>query len=89
MKKVRSLLRQWSMRFFVWHIEVKVKRLDGDDRILYLANLLMDEVQRHGYATNTTSPTYHSLHISHHETTGIFRVEHMPIGWKATGNRPA
>lgn len=36
------------MKLFKWWIELKIKRLDANQRCLYLANRLVEEVQRAG-----------------------------------------
>lgn len=91
MKKVRSLLRQWAFNLFVWRIEVKLKRLDGDDRILYLANALMDECERQGYDTEFHHPdcNLRSVDVSHFtdRTTDNFKVGNINNDWEVRGNR--
>jgi len=38
------------MKFFKWIVEFKLRRLDGEKRINYLANRLIQEVNRQGYS---------------------------------------
>jgi hypothetical protein len=56
------------MKFFKWQIETKIKRLDANDRIVYLANQLLQEVENAGVSPRTiTSPeTYLNLEINVH-----------------------
>lgn len=53
------------MKFFKWLIEIKLKRLDGEKRINYLANRLIQEVNRQGYSVMepTISEGFGSLSI--------------------------
>lgn len=37
------------MRFFKWIIQTKMKRVDGDERIIYLANELLKAITAQGY----------------------------------------
>jgi hypothetical protein len=36
------------VKFFKWNIETKIKRLDGPDRIVFLANKLIKEINAQG-----------------------------------------
>ena len=38
------------MKFFKWMIELKIKRLDGKDRIIYLTNKLIHEINGQGHS---------------------------------------
>lgn len=40
------------MKFFKWQITTKIKRLDADERILYLANKLIKEIKDSGRETS-------------------------------------
>jgi hypothetical protein len=43
------------MKFFKWKIETKIKRLDANERIVYLANQLLQEVENAGVSPRTTT----------------------------------
>ncbi len=43
------------MKFWKWLIEIKIKRLDVKDRIAYLANKMLNELQSNGYKLKSTS----------------------------------
>jgi hypothetical protein len=56
------------VKFFNWQINLKIKRLDANERIIYLANMLLQEVDNAGVSPRTpTSPeSYLSLEINVH-----------------------
>jgi len=37
------------MKFFKWVIDLKIKDLTSEDKIIYLANKLIDELQKNGH----------------------------------------
>jgi hypothetical protein len=41
------------MKFWKWLIEVKIKRLDTEERIIYLTNKIIHELQNGGYDLKT------------------------------------
>ena len=43
------------MKLFKYLIELKIKRLDGNDRIIYLANKLSKEINTQGYSVMSPS----------------------------------
>jgi hypothetical protein len=95
---VRSKLKKWLWQLFVWQVEVKVKRLDGADLVMYLANLLMDELEAQGCDTMNGNGTmasftvyYHTQHSTVYPEYPNMHVGHggtyHASGWR-TGTKP-
>ena len=42
------------MKIFKWFVELKIKRLDGKDRIIYLTNKLIKEINGQGHSIMDT-----------------------------------
>lgn len=53
------------MKFFKRVIKLKIKRLDSDQRVLYLANKIIDEVQKSGKCLRSQGK-FGSAHIYTH-----------------------
>lgn len=47
------------MKFFKWLIGLKIKKLDSEERVAYLANKLIDEVQKAGHCIRSQGDFAH------------------------------
>lgn len=47
------------MRLFKWIIQAKIKRIDGDERIIYLANELLKAITAQGYCVRSQKDFAH------------------------------
>ena len=79
------------MKIFQRKIEVKVSKLDTDERILYLANRLYDEIKASGRELQVSSSDMHSVNVFVHQSDKPqIEIENMCAkggGWKVKGAR--
>ena len=80
------------MKFFKWNIETKIKRLDADKRILYLANRLIKEIKGSGRDTTfekdgqVVMPVTLSISVHKHYKPARLYVECGHHGWEVHGD---
>jgi hypothetical protein len=78
------------MRLFKWLIQLKIKRLDGDQRIIYLANELLRAITAQGYCVRSQGNFGHvDIFIHNIGTQNDLIVETITNRWFARGKLEA
>lgn len=80
------------MKFFKWQINLKIKRLDADERILYLANKLIKEIGASGRDMKFEKdgkiviPISCDIKVYDHYSPARLSVQHIINGWEVHGD---
>ena len=80
------------MKLFKRSIEIKTKKLDADERILYLANKLIKEIKDSGRGTSFEQlgrviiPVTLHINVHTHYTPSRLFVECSHHNWQITGD---
>lgn len=70
------------MKFLKWQIEHKIKRLDADDRVIYLTEKLIDELKKSGREINTEAGDEHfDVWIFNHGEFSKLSVQNVLKNW--------
>ena len=81
-----------TLKFFNWRINIKLKHIDADKRILFLANNLIQELINGGYDVrgkasygNIQDMLHFNVYAHKHSNKKYLSVESINRGWSVNG----
>lgn len=82
-------MKKLLFKFFAWRLEIKLAKLQNDERCLFLANKLYTELQKQGHEMKSTDELS-GCDVRLYTYAGAkqpFRVCNILSGWEIKGDR--
>jgi hypothetical protein len=72
-----------EMKFFIWKVGIRIRRLDAEKRVAFLANKLAQELINNGYDIRASVPDLLNIDIHVHKYNGkeMVHVQNITRDW--------
>lgn len=85
--QLRAKLRNYQFECFQNRVNIQISKLPEPERIIWLANKLLNEVQAQGHNIIIPGTNSTTLDIDYYTNPEIFKVENICSKFKVTGKR--